>query len=180
MEERLYLHIPSIEELEYREKLMSQPETMNYNKGYEISFNGYNKETGCIEFKQPTWEKWYSKMVNNKPNAYYAYIMRKVDNVFIGEVNIHWNDEKKWYDMGIVLESSYRGYGYSIEALTKLINVAFQNYNAPAVHNQFEMSRKAALVAHKVVGFSEISIINGLVELLITREDYLKKNVLNE
>lgn len=36
----LTLHIPSLEELSYREKLLSQPETMAYNRGYDLPFEG--------------------------------------------------------------------------------------------------------------------------------------------
>lgn len=151
---------------------MSQPDTMNYNKGYDIWFEGYHKDTGCIDFPQNKWTEWYSYMVNNKPKCFYAYITRKKDNTFIGEVNIHWNNDMKWYEMGIVLESKYRGMRYSVEALKKLIQVAFDEYNAPAVHNDFEIIREAAIALHKAAGFNIVNEANGIVELLITREEY--------
>lgn len=50
MKERLYFYIPAIEELTYCQKIMSQPDTMDYNKGYDVSFEGYHKDTGCIDF----------------------------------------------------------------------------------------------------------------------------------
>lgn len=28
---------------------MNDPDTMSYNKGYELGFDGYNNETGCID-----------------------------------------------------------------------------------------------------------------------------------
>ena len=173
MEKRLYFYIPAIEELTYRQKIMSQPDTMDYNKGYDVSFEGYHKDTGCIDFPKNKWTEWHSYMVNNKPKCFYAYITRKEDNTFIGEVNIHWNNDKKWYEMGIVLESKYRGMRYSLEALKNLLRVAFDEYNAPAVHNDFEIIREAAIALHKAAGFNIINEANGIVELLITREDYL-------
>jgi RimJ/RimL family protein N-acetyltransferase len=91
---------------------------------------------------------------------------------WIGEVNIHWNNDKKWYEMGIVLESKYRGMRYSVEALKNLISVAFDEYNAPAIHNYFEIVRESAIALHKAAGFNIINEANGIVELLITREDY--------
>ena len=45
----LTLHIPSLEELSYREKLLSQPETMAYNRGYDLPFEGYDRTTVCNE-----------------------------------------------------------------------------------------------------------------------------------
>lgn len=171
MEYRLYFHIPKVEELTYRQKIMSQPDTMSYNKGYDVSYQGYHKDTGCIDFPEKKWMDWYSSKVN-KPKNFYAYIAKKDDNSFIGEVNLYLNENKKWFDMGIVIESKYRGMGYSIEALQKLMQVAFNDYNALAVHNDFEITRKAAIAIHKAVGFNIINEVDGIVELLITREDY--------
>lgn len=48
----IYLKIPTIEELWYRQKFMADPETMDYNAGYDIDLEGYNKTTGTIEFNQ--------------------------------------------------------------------------------------------------------------------------------
>ncbi|MBQ1690249.1 MAG: hypothetical protein II018_03190 [Firmicutes bacterium] len=47
---RLYLHVPEFSELYYRQKLMSDPVTMSYNRGYDLGFDGYHKNTGCIDF----------------------------------------------------------------------------------------------------------------------------------
>ena len=172
MMERLYFYIPTIEELMYRQNIMSQPDTMDYNKGYDILYDGYHKDTGCIDFPKDKWNEWHSYMINNKPKCFYAYITRKEDHTFIGEVNIHWNHHKKWYEIGIVLESKYRGMRYSVEALKKLIKVAFDEYNAPAIHNEFESIRKAATALHKSAGFNIINETNGIVELLMTRDNY--------
>lgn len=61
---------------------------------------------------------------------------------------------------------------YSVEALKNLIQIAFEKYNAPAVHNDFEIIREAAIALHKAAAFNIINEDNGIVELLITREDY--------
>ena len=172
MEDKVYLYVPKIEELTYRQKIMSQPDTMSYNKGYDISFDGYDKNTGCIDFPKSKWSNWYSYMVNNKPKCFYAYIVKKEDNTFIGEVNIHWNNDKSWYDMGIVIEAKYRGMGCSIEALKKLVKIAFVEYSAPSVRNTFENTRQAAIITHQKAGFNIINESNGVVDLIITKEDY--------
>lgn len=175
MEDRVYFYIPKFEELTYRQEIMSQPGTMSYNKGYGVSYEGYHKDTGCIDFPKNKWMNWYSNKVNNKPECFYAYIVKKDDNSFIGEVNLYLNDNKKWYDMGIVLESKHRGMGYSLEALQKLMQVAFNDYDALAVHNDFETTRQSAISIHKSVGFSIVNEVNGIAELLITRDDYFNR-----
>lgn len=173
MEDKVYLHVPKLEDLNYRKKILNDINTMEYNKGYEMSFEGYDISTGCIDFPGSKWKNWYFNKVNNKPNSFYAYITRVKDNAFIGEVNIHWNQDKNWYDMGIVIEGKYRGRGYSVEALRKLLEVSFEDYEAPAVHNEFESTREAAIDTHKAAGFSIVNEENGIVELLINRRDYL-------
>ncbi|MEG0844158.1 MAG: GNAT family protein [Romboutsia sp.] len=174
MEGKIYFHVPKFEELTYRQKIMSQPDTMNYNKGYDISYDGYHKDTGCIDFPKDKWRDWYSNRVDKKPKYFYAYITKKDDNSFIGEINLNLSDKDKCYDMGIVLEAKYRGMGYSLEALKELMEVAFGAYDALEVHNDFEITRKSALTIHKAVGFNVIDEINGIAKLVITRNDYLR------
>ena len=86
---RLELHVPTIEELDYRQKIMSDPETMSYNKGYDLGFDGYHSDTGCINFPESEWQDWYEYFVGYEPERFYAYIKRKADGAFIGEVNVH-------------------------------------------------------------------------------------------
>ena len=44
----IYLKIPTIDELHYRQKWMMDPKTMEYNAGYDLDIKGYNKENGTI------------------------------------------------------------------------------------------------------------------------------------
>lgn len=59
MSNRLSLYVPSLDELWYRERIMKDPETMSYNKGYDMLFDGYDRETGCIIFPKEDWEDCY-------------------------------------------------------------------------------------------------------------------------
>lgn len=77
MNTSLYLHIPACKELWYRQKIMQDPDTMNYNKGYNMDFDGYDKETGCIAFPEQEWEDWYDYFIEKEPQRFYAYITRK-------------------------------------------------------------------------------------------------------
>ncbi|BCN32584.1 GNAT family N-acetyltransferase [Anaeromicropila herbilytica] len=171
----VYLHIPKYEELDYRKNLMLQPDTMEYNKGCNINHEGYDSVTGCIQFLDEDMSNWYQTWINqtsHPSNYYYAYIVRKYDEVFLGEVNLHKNQKKDWYEMGVVIEAKYRGLGYSKEALRQLLEVAFEKLNARAVHNCFEETRVAALRLHEAVGFKRVTQENGMVDLLITREQF--------
>ena len=170
--ERLRLRVPAPGELDYRRRLMADPATMAYNRGYDLDFEGYHRETGCIDFPEGDWADWYDGFVGREPERYCAYIARESDGAFIGEVNLHRSPEGGWHDMGIVLEARYRGMGYAEEALSLLLRHAFEAMGATAVRNEFEEVRQAALRTHLACGFREIRRADGVVTLEITREDY--------
>ena len=163
----IYLHVPEFNELWYRKKLMEDAHTMSYNKGYP-AFEGYNSETGCIAFPESEWEEWYQYFVGREPKRFYAYIVRKTDNVFIGEVNLHESSENAWHEMGIVIEAKYRGKGYAADALKQLIDYGMEQMKVKAIHNVFEEEREAAIRTHLAAGFLEYARQDGMVEFLIT------------
>ena len=173
MEKRLHLHIPTLPEMAYRQKLQEDPATMSYNAGYELGFAGYHNDTGCIDFPESRWADDFDFLVGNEPKWFYAYITRDEDGAFIGDVNVHRSREGDWYDMGILIEAQYRGMGYSEEALHLLLDYAFTKLGAREVHNDFEETRGAAYKTHLACGFREYGNENGILKLRITREDFI-------
>lgn len=172
MDNTLYLHIPTRAQLWYRQRLLADPATMAYNRGYTLGFAGYDSATGCIDFPKKDWEAWYDWFIGGAPARYYAYIARSCDGAFIGEVNLHKSGDGPWYDMGIVIEAAHRGRGYAAPALRLLLAQAFEVLNAAAVHNDFEAARAAALRAHLAAGFRSIGQTDGIVTLEMTQADY--------
>ncbi|MBQ3901732.1 MAG: GNAT family N-acetyltransferase [Clostridia bacterium] len=171
---KLYLHVPSFGELDYRAKIMSDPETMAYNRGYDLDFEGYHKDTGCIDFPESERREWYEYYIGREPERFYAYIVRREDGAFIGEVNLHKSCDE-YYDMGIVIEAKYRGRGYAKEALRLLLRHAFETMGVKAVHNDFEDERDPALKVHLDCGFREVRREGGLIHLIITSEEFFGK-----
>ena len=102
------LRVPELDEFNYRRKLLSDIETMSYNIGY-----GDNDESGCIDFKEDIWKYWFSQWVNNTPERYYAYIIRSDENIPVGDVALRYVSEKDAYCINIIVESKYRGNGFS-------------------------------------------------------------------
>lgn len=137
------LHVPEYGELWYRQRLLSDPDTMSYNKEY-------GGENGCIDFSEEKWRSWYGYWMAGTSDSFYAYIV--LDGEFIGEVNLHKNCDigfyEDWYDLGIVVESHYRGNGYAAKALDLLLETTFKKLGAASVHNEFENYRTAALRLH--------------------------------
>lgn len=171
---RLELHTPSFDELWYRRRMMSDPSTMSYNAGYTLGFDGYHPDTGCIDFPEDKWQGWYDRFVGREPERFYAYLVRKEDGTFIGEVVLRQEGAPGRYEMGVVIEASHRGKGYSAEALKLLMDAAFHRLSAKVVCNDFERSRSAALKLHLNAGF-EIVREDDCVHLELTRERFLKR-----
>lgn len=137
----VYLKEPSLEEYWYQEKILNDPLTMEYNAGWDVSYNGYDYETGCIKFGKEKWESEFNK--RQESNIYYAYIVREEDNEFVGTVNFGFNEKKNQYTCGIVIEYSHRGKGYGKKALKLLCDIAFNEYNVDSLYNGFDKERSS-------------------------------------
>ena len=78
--------------------------------------------------------------------------------------------------MGIAIYAPYRGKGYVVPALKLLLDHAFRGCGVSRLHNDFETTRDAARVIHRKAGFKEMGVKNGILQLMLTKEDYLKNN----
>ncbi len=174
MEEILSLHVPTVDELWYRQQIQADPDTMSYNRGY-AAYPGYDPATGCIAFPESEWADWHAYFVGQEPERFAAYLVRDRDGAFLGEVNVHRVPEASWYEMGIVIEAKYRGLGYGVPGLRLLLRHAFEALGADAVHNYFESDRVAAVRTHLAAGFTKYREHDELVELLMTKARYFSQ-----
>lgn len=174
--ERLFLKIPTFEELDYRKKILADPETMSYNRGCEFCMKGYDNDTGCIDFDEAKWRNWYSTWINNVPDRYYAYVVRIEDNKPIGEVAFRYDEKFQVHISDIIIKSIYRGKDYSEEALNLLINVAFDEYGLERIADNIPIDRICAFKLFIKVGFREKKRINDCMLLELTKDNYLKKH----
>lgn len=119
---KVYLNVPSKNNLHYRQEWMNDPKTMNYNAGFDINLKGYNKLTGTISKTDEEMIEWYRKWINKEPDRYFAYIY--VDGIEepIGEV--YYYPDGDIHSMGILISNKYRGNGYSYSALIELEKIA--------------------------------------------------------
>lgn len=175
MEDQLELYIPKLEDLWFRQKMLSDPETMSYNANWDVNYTGYHRDTGCIDFPESEWAECYAYLTGNEPKQFYAYIKRSSDGVWIGDVNFHYTPEQDWWDMGIVIYAPFRGKGYAAPALRLMLKHAFCDCGVTRIHNDFEVARKevSAWKAHLAAGFRDLGIENGFRTMMITKEEYL-------
>lgn len=143
---KISLYVPELEDYWYEEKLQSDPLTMSYNAGYDVSYYGYHYDTGCIDFPKIRWKEIYDKRV--KENKYFAYI--KDEDNYVGYVNYQYVNER--YECGIVIESKYIGMGYAKKALELLCNAAKGN-GVMELYDNFEIDRGHTLELFESVGF---------------------------
>ena len=144
------LVIPKLNQYSYEQKLESDPKTMSYNAGYDVTYFGYHYDTGCIDFPKVKWKDTYNKRINE--NKYFAYIKDCTINRYVGYVNYQYNKNDDIYECGVLIESKYRGKGYSKDALRLLIKEANKN-GIEYLYDTFEKDRENTLKAFLDVGF---------------------------
>lgn len=177
----VYLKVPELSQLSYRKAWMSDKQTMNYNKGYDLGLSGYNIEEGTIIKSDEELEEWYGRWVNKEPDRYYAYIYVNDVKEPIGE--IYYYPDNDIHRVGILIDFKYRGFGYSVPVLKELFKVAFDKNNISELYDYFPIDRVSAIKSFENANFIRtgrsqiIKYFNTTiesVELLITREMYEK------
>ena len=123
---------------------------MSYNAGYDVSYYGYHYDTGCIDFSKERWQTVYERRINE--NRFFAYIKDNDLNEYVGYVNYHYDKNEDRYYCGIVIESKYRGKGYSKVALKMLCDAAKKN-GIKELYDNFEIDRANTLDIFKSIGF---------------------------
>ncbi len=164
MNDGLSLYIPGPGELGFYQKLLMDPATMAYNAPWF-------PPDGCIPFPEADWADWYGDWIGREPLCFFAYLRRESDGAFVGDVNYHYVPEKDRWDMGILIYAPERGKGYGRQGLTLLLDRAFRVDGVRRLHNEFEDERDPALHLHLALGFRETGRENGIVQLLLTKEE---------
>lgn len=164
----IQLYIPQPEDGWFYIKMMSDPATMAYNAPWF-------PPDGCIPDPESEWQNLQKFWIEKSPDRFYAFLKRKSNGEFVGDVNYHHNSEKNWHDMGIVIFAPERGKGYGKQGLRLLLDRTFRVDGISRLHNDFETTRDAAFHIHKAVGFQEVGTDKGIIQLELTREEYLER-----
>ena len=165
----LQLYIPRPEDGWFYVKMLSDPQTMAYNAQWF-------PPDGCIPEPESDWLELQASWIGKEPERFYAFLRRKSDGAFVGDVNYHRNPQQDWWDMGIVIYAPERGKGYGKQGLHLLLNRAFNVDGISHLHNDFEESRVAARRIHRAAGFRETGAADGIIHLEMTREEFLNSS----
>ena len=107
------LYKPNIDDLWFKEKMMSDKDTMSYNHG-------------TIAFPVSKWDSWYQRWMNDNKH-FYRYICDDDDDTFVGEVAYYYDLERKIYIADVIVYAPYRGKGYGYQGLSLLCEYAKNN-----------------------------------------------------
>ncbi len=167
MQDDLELYIPRPEDGWFYVKMMTDPATMAYNAPWF-------PPDGCIPEPETEWETLLLSWIGKAPERFYAFLRRKRDGAFVGDVNYHRDASRDRWEMGIVIYAPERGKGYGGQGLRLLADRAFRVDGVPRLNNEFETTRDAAYHIHEAAGFREIGTEDGIVLLELTQEAYLR------
>lgn len=148
------LYVPKVEDLWFREESMSDPKTMEYNAGYDVSYAGYHYDTGCIDFPKEIHQTWHDEKMKN-PNFYFAYILDVDTNNFVGYLNFNKFNENT-ATMGIVMNSKFKGQGYMRPAMIQLFEEA-KKRGVEKLTDTVPKVRETALKVFFDLGFVKVS-----------------------
>ena len=107
------LYKPLINDLWFKEQMLSDEATMSYNHAYG----------GTIPFPKECWANWYDKWItNHNGKRFYRYV--KVDDTFVGEVAYRLDEEREMHITDVIIYAPHRGKGYGRRALLLLCEAA--------------------------------------------------------
>jgi len=138
------LYKPEYEDLWFREQMLSDEETMAYNRAWG----------GALPFPEEQWRVWYDHWVEcGDGKRYYRYIKNETDK-FVGEIAYHFDPGIDGYTANVIVYSGYRRRGYGGSALDALCFAAKEN-GIPVLYDDIAVDNPA-IGLFKRHGFFEV------------------------
>ena len=125
--------------------------------GWDVSYDGYHYDTGCIDFPKNKWKDTFNKRKNE--NKFFAYLKDTNINEYVGYINYHYNKNENKYYCGILIESKYRGKGYSKPGLKLLCDYA-KEHGVTELYDDFEIDRNGIKIFEDL-GFKTVNKYNA-------------------
>ena len=126
---KVIFYKPHLEDLWFRQAMMTDPETMSYNNAWG----------GTIPFSRENWEEWYDYWVINPKNRFYRYITTGESRSFVGEAAYHYDNDLNIYLADIIISARSRRHGYGKAGLEMLCEVA-QKEKIPELYDNIAIN----------------------------------------
>lgn len=169
---RVKLQVPRLTDMEYRQKILAQPETMSYNRGKDIEVESYHRDTGCIDFPREDWRYWRQMWLLNEPDFFSALIADEENGEFVGEACYFYDGEAQAHIAGVLIEACHRGKGYCAPALRALAEAAFKREEVAVLRCDISENDVPAMTGYAHAGFKCFGKQDGVCAMLLIREDY--------
>lgn len=111
----IQLYKPKLEDLWFKERMLSDPDTMAYNNAWG----------GTIAFPEERWEPWFREWVEPGTDGFFYRYLADETNGFVGEVAYHVEDGRCMAD--VIVYAPFRGRGYGKQGLVLLLDAAKAN-----------------------------------------------------
>lgn len=114
----LKLYRPALNELGFRQRLLSDPDTMAYNHAYG----------GTIPFPEERWADWYARWIEDDTGMrFYRYLCCEAEKRFVGEAAWHYDSELGEFICDVLVAAADRGRGFGRQGLALLCAAAREN-----------------------------------------------------
>lgn len=111
----LILHVPTLEELWFRQRMLEDPETMAYNRAWG----------GTIPWPREAWQPWFEHWIERpEQRRFYRYLQDGETGAFVGEIAYHWDERAEMCLADVIVFATYRGRGYGRAGLRLLCQAA--------------------------------------------------------
>lgn len=110
------LHKPTLSDLRFRQQLLADPITMEYNHAWG----------GTIDFPGEHWAVWYQKWLSGDDHYFYRYLVNEAGD-FVGEAAYHYDEDLRGYLCDVIVMAKFRGKGYGRQGLELLCQTAKEN-----------------------------------------------------
>ena len=120
----VFFYKPRLEDLWFRQAMMTDPETMEYNRVWG----------GTIPFPCEKWAEWYDIWVQNPNKRFYRYITTGRSRSFVGEAAYHYDPDEGIYLADVIIAAQSRRQGFGKAGLQLLCEHA-KNEKIPELYD---------------------------------------------
>lgn len=131
---------------------MADPEFMAYNAGWDVSYPGYDRATGCIDWPESQWAAFEERLHLPADRQGYFYVRGTEAGAVVGHAHYEVDDQGAAH-IGINVIPAWRGRGLGVPILRLLVERIWRDTAADEVVNEFEDERVPAVRTHRRCGF---------------------------
>ena len=149
----LSLHEPTRDEFGVRQTWLADPGMMSYNAGWDITYPGYDRVSGCIDWPESDWTAFEARLALPAARQGYYYVLDTESGQFIGHVH-YLVEANGTAEIGFNVIPSRRSQGLGAPFLRLLLNRVWADTAAEVIVQEFEDERVAAVKVHQKCGFT--------------------------